>query len=122
MPVFVHSARDKVGAGLSARINALGMIVVIDGSASMVCTRRWCALTRQMPSLISRGNCVVLAPVGVLAGRAFAFFITVMFIRRHAVGCREDSREADLSTQQVGAQAPARLPDANGHHGRPTGA
>jgi hypothetical protein len=63
VPVFVHPARDKVGAGLSARINALGMIVAIDGSASMVCTRRWCALTRQMPSLISRGNCVVLVVV-----------------------------------------------------------
>ncbi len=39
-----------------------------------------------------------------------------------AAGCEEESREADLSTEQAGAQAPARLPDPYGHQGRTPGA
>ena len=37
------------------------------------------------------------------------------------VGCGEACREADLSTRQARAQAPTRLPDPNGYHGRTQG-
>ena len=37
-------------------------------------------------------------------------------------GQRRTTREADLSTQQTGAQAPSRLPRPRRHHGRPQGA
>jgi len=41
--------------------------------------------------------------------------------RRPAAACGEKTREADLPTKQIGAQAPARLPRPHGDHGRPQG-
>src|SRR5712692_3744585 len=42
--------------------------------------------------------------------------------RNNSGSLREESREADLSTEQAGAQAPSWLPDPDGNSGRSQGA
>src|SRR5712692_8158454 len=42
--------------------------------------------------------------------------------RNNSGSLREESREADLSTEQAGAQAPSWLPDPDGYSGRSQGA
>jgi hypothetical protein len=86
-------------------------------------------LTGHRPSLISRQQSSAVLPkwqprCGL--GRRVCSFGLVMAVRGgEPLGPvlihKGESREADLSTEQAGAQAPSRLPDPNGHHGRPQG-
>ena len=54
-------------------------------------------------------------------GLKFLQFASLMRVAPRAFK-RRMTREADLSTQQAGAQTPPWLPHAHGHHGWPTGA
>jgi len=44
-----------------------------------------------------------------------------MIDRRPPAACGDHNREADLSTEQIGAQTPTRFPRPHGNHGRPQG-
>ena len=86
-------------------------------------------LTKTGRSLISRPNCPRWS--GVTGGRLIWGRVRLILGRPASPdylnstgilpGQRRTTREADLSTQQTGAQAPSRLPRSSGHDRRPQG-
>jgi hypothetical protein len=74
------------------------------------------ALTGQAPSLISRAN---LSADPAKFGFLWRISGAVSALSQGSGATfRRNKREADLSTEQTGTQAPSRLPRAYGHQGR----
>jgi hypothetical protein len=124
---WIAGWRPRLAPGKSVKTKSQGLRPGSIGTEKALAA----TLTETGRSRISRANCPRWpgsARGRLTLGPETARFGPVCIIGRDfnstgkLPGQRRTTREADLSTQQTGAQAPSRLPRPFGHHRRPQGA